>query len=132
MDTRFLFISTPLNRTYADVLAGVLTPYGKLDICTWQEMPDLLGYTLVFLDAGILADLKGFNSLTNMLDQLFSHHPQVRVLVTTSSPTWKRAREALVAGAVDYIRQTLDPNSLYNTLVPTLKRYLPDTPAKGE
>jgi DNA-binding NarL/FixJ family response regulator len=131
MDMRFLFISTPLNRTYADVLATVLSPYGKLNICTWQEMPDLIGYTLIFLDAGILADLKYVKSLTELLGQLFSYHPQARVLVTTSSPTWKRARDALVAGAVDYIRQTLDPNSLYNTLLPTLKRYLPDTPAKG-
>jgi DNA-binding NtrC family response regulator len=132
MKPKILFISTPSNKTFADILAEVISPYGGLDVFTWQDRPDLAQYALIFADASILGDLEHPTSLTDMLEQLMAEHPKAKVVVTTSSPTWKRTRAALIAGAVDYIRQTLDPDSLYNTLYPTLKKYLLDNPKLGE
>jgi FixJ family two-component response regulator len=127
MDNKFAFISTALNRSFAEVLANVLLPYGPLELRTWQETPDLCAYTLLFLDAGVLADVDPLNSLKDLLMELFQRCPGANVVVTTTSPTWKRSREALKAGAVDYIRQTLDPDRLSNDLNPTLKKYLPES-----
>jgi DNA-binding NtrC family response regulator len=132
MECKILFISTPRNQTFADVLGDVLRPYGDLEVCTWQDKPDLSGYTLIILDAGIQADLEHLSTLSELLKQLFQITPQARVLVTTSSPTWKRTREALIAGAVDYIRQTLDPDSLYNNLAPTISKYCAEKHQDGE
>lgn len=132
MECKILFISTPQNHTFAEVLEDVLLPYGQLEVCTWQDKPELKGYTLIILDAGILADQEELNTLSELLAELFKDYREARVLVTTSSPTWKRTREALIAGAVDYIRQTLDPDSLYNNLVPTISKYCAEKHQDGE
>ena len=132
MEYKFLFISTPLNRSFSEILAYVLSPYGKLEIHTWQENPDLSLFSLLFLDAGILADLDIPNSISSVMSELSRRCPGAKVVVTTASPTWKRTREALRAGAVDYIRQTLDSNQLHNDLDSTLKKYLKACPQNGE
>lgn len=124
MSAKILFITTLQNRAFSQVLSEVLLPYGKLDVTTWEHQPRIADYRFIFLDAGVLAELDTADSLSGLVSQLSKFYPQAPILVTTSSATWKRTREALLAGAVDYIRQTLDPDSLRYMIVPTLERYL--------
>jgi DNA-binding NtrC family response regulator len=73
----------------------------------------------------VLTEPDSPGSLTELLGQTFQKYPAANIVVTTTSATWKRTREALLAGAMDYFRQTLDPDSLRNYLNPTLDKYLP-------
>jgi hypothetical protein len=124
MSARFLFITTPFNHSFAEVLAEVLAPYGSLELSDWQEKPVLSFFNLVFLDAGIFADSPIPSNLTDSLAKLLRDFPSARIVVTSASTTWKRTRDALKVGAVDIIRQSLNPDRLGNDLRPTLQKYL--------
>lgn len=128
MALKFLFISTPLNRSFAEVLAQVLAPYGVLEVSAWQDQPPLSSYDLVFLDAGVIAESLSPAGLSASLAQLLREHPDARIVITSASPTWKRTRDALKVGALDIIRQTLNADRLWYDLKPTLEKYLDQTP----
>lgn len=132
MASKILFISSTYNQQFAQILMNVLEPYAKLELCNWQAKIELSSYALVFLDAGILIDLENTTSLTEMIQQLLHSNPDARIVVTTASPTWRRARECLKAGAVDYVSQSLDPVRLYNDLRSTLGKYLLEGNRDGE
>src|SRR5262245_28039015 len=48
-----------------------------------------------------------------------------RVLVVTGSPTWTRARDALKAGAIDYVKKTMDVAELRSIMKLALMKMLP-------
>ena len=127
---RFLLIAARESRLFGETLARVLKPYGALEVVTWPEWVasalDPVTYEFVFLDAGILADEKSLDSLAELVRSVLQRWPSARVVVTTASPTWKRAKEALQARAVDYIRQALDETDLRGQLQRTITLYIPD------
>ena len=47
--------------------------------------------------------------------------PDVKVIVATDSTTWRRARQAFLAGASDYIYKTLDERKIYKQIIPVLE-----------
>lgn len=115
MEYRFLFIHSAENQSFGQTLKHVLAPYGTLEIVSWDELissqTDL--YTLIFLDAGVLADTtQADDNLPQFVSHVCQRFATAKVIVVTTSPTWRRARESLQAGAVDYIRQTLDEDRL--------------------
>ncbi|MGA9349744.1 MAG: response regulator [Anaerolineae bacterium] len=63
-------------------------------------------YDLVIVDASAVGDV------LSLVSRLRAQQPQTRIVVVTASPTWQRAREALRAGAADYIRKSLDGEEL--------------------
>jgi DNA-binding NarL/FixJ family response regulator len=72
-------------------------------------------YDLVIVDAGYVHDVP------ELIFQLRSRRPRLRVVVATASPTWQRAREALKAGAADYIRKSLDRELLRSRIKTVLE-----------
>jgi DNA-binding NtrC family response regulator len=126
MAQRFLYIYPQENLAFAQALANVLSPYGGLDVIAWSELKELdLGdYCLVFLDAGILVDPHQPDSLSQMVTMLCQRWPKVKLIIVTASPTWRRAVEALQAGAVDYIRQTLDEDRLHREMEAAIAYYI--------
>ncbi len=123
---RFLFIHAHENQAYGKTLQYVLAPYGNLDLYPWETIKDLdlNTYTLVFLDASILADLNKPKTLEDFISQLSSRWPDTKIIILTTSPTWRRARAALQAGAVDYIRLTLDENLLSKDMEAAISFYI--------
>jgi DNA-binding response OmpR family regulator len=77
---------------------------------------------VIIVDAGAVCDA---NELTA---QLLAQRPGVCVVIATASPTWQRARQALRAGAADYIRKTLDEREL-RTKIEAVLRVLPPSAA---
>lgn len=126
MEHRFLYIYPKLNPAFVEVLANVLASYGKLEVISWSELNalDLNGFSLVFLDALILADPQGNDSLGQIVTYICQRWPQVKLVVVTASPTWRRAVEALQAGAVDYIRQSMDENHLRREMESSISYYI--------
>jgi len=105
----FLLVGTPSSSQWSSILRRALSPLGELRIASEADAPREIArksYDAIILDAGAVRDV---NTLTSLLRQ---GHPHARVIVATASPTWRRAREALRAGAADYIRKSLDEQEL--------------------
>ncbi|MAT96513.1 MAG: hypothetical protein CL608_05165 [Anaerolineaceae bacterium] len=61
----------------------------------------------------LLVDASGLKmELAERVAWLHGRFPQVPIVVLTSSPTWRRARAVLQAGAADYMRRSLEDERL--------------------
>lgn len=60
------------------------------------------GVDLVILDAA------AFDNLGQTISDLRGAYLSAKVLVFSSLPDWRQAREALLAGAIDYLPKSLD------------------------
>jgi DNA-binding NtrC family response regulator len=100
---RFLLIGAHGN-FWQRVLAQAVQPFGSLAA---TEVDDLLPSTAAQYDF-VVVDAAFVENVPAVIRQVRRGNPQARVLVITLSPTWKRARDALKAGAVDYIKKSLD------------------------
>ena len=101
----FLLVSTKIETQWVSVLRQALSPLGSLHIMSEEEVlpADILTcYDLIIVDAGAVCDT------VSMVSRLREEQPRARIVIATASPTWKRARDALQAGAVDYVRKSLD------------------------
>ena len=73
-------------------------------------------YDLIILDAGVVSDLVSTIHWIHLQDS------EARVVVLSSAPTWKQAREVMLAGAIDYTRKSLDREHILSTLKRNLTR----------
>lgn len=126
MNRHFLFVYSLENVAFEKVLQRVLAPFGLLENTPWGKM-DMIQtdqYDLVFLDAGIVANEEEPDNLTRFVSTVRQRWPNTNFILITASPTWRRAKDVLQAGAVDYIRQTLDEDRLRRELDSSLKYYV--------
>jgi DNA-binding NtrC family response regulator len=80
---------------------------GKLDVMERKALDShALNYKLYVIDATYVQDA------SNTVRLIRSKDPKARVLVVTSSPTWKIARDVLKAGAVDYVKKSLNKEAV--------------------
>ena len=73
-------------------------------------------YDLVIIDATMP------DSEMVLLSKIRAQQPQTRLLVLTASPTWRRAREVLKAGAMDYLSKSLSEKEYLDTFREILNR----------
>ena len=73
-------------------------------------------YTLIILDILNLTDKKIAETITNIQNC----QKDTYIVLASSSPTWKKGRAALRAGAADYITKSFDPNRIAKFLKPYL------------
>jgi len=59
-------------------------------------------YDMIIVDAGSITDM------SERADTLRKRYGDTHLVVLTDSPTWEEARAALLAGATDYFRKSLD------------------------
>jgi DNA-binding NarL/FixJ family response regulator len=88
----------------------------EIDQIEWRD------YDLVLLDAGVVGDLPA------VISQIREHNPEARIIVFSSSPDWKQAREVMLAGGVDYTRKSLDREYISSTLKKNLAKPAPPWP----
>lgn len=74
------------------------------------------GYRLIVLDTLHIPKKRIFPTITYLKNQ----RPEVKIVVVSASPTWTTVREALKAGATDYIAKSFDPVKVVNALTPYL------------
>jgi len=73
----------------------------------------------------IIVDAAAVENVVSFVSDLHTLRAQVPIVVATLSPTWRRARDVIEAGAKDYIRKSLS----IDRLTSTLERILEDTPS---
>lgn len=96
----------------------------ELGIAGEDEMKQIVwrDYDLVILDAGAISDLP------TVISQIRVYNSEARILVFSSSPDWKQAREVILAGGVDYTRKSLNEEYILSTLKKNLAKPSPPWP----
>lgn len=79
-------------------------------------------YELAILDANTIPDP------VSTVNAIRSGDPRVRIVVVSSIPHWKEARELLLRGATDYVRKVDDEAAVRHMLENSLSR----VPSEGE
>jgi DNA-binding NtrC family response regulator len=85
-------------------LCKALTGLGELQVLPEKEAMEQIAhskYDMLIIDAGIL------DREMALISRVLTEQPYSRVVVLTASPTWRRAKEALQTGAMDYLSKTL-------------------------
>jgi DNA-binding NtrC family response regulator len=119
MPKDFLLVGSQTDSAWVTALREALRPRGELDLATEFDAVSKMRknvYKLVIIDASHLA------SEEEIVTLLHRNNPDVPLVVASASPAWERARLALVAGAVDYIKKSLDENTLSATFDDILAR----------
>lgn len=114
----FLLISEKAGTRWALILQHALSPLGQLRLVPEEEAAQAVSegwYDAIIIDGGAVRDM------VKLVFRLRVQQPQARIVVATASPTWKRSREVLRAGAVDYIRKSLDEQELRSKIQAVLE-----------
>ncbi|MBK8128921.1 MAG: response regulator transcription factor [bacterium] len=125
MGYQVLLITGNRSTAWGDILRQALANDGDLFTTTVATFDSVLThqlFDLIIVDASEVADF------TNVVREIRHHLPQSQVLVVTASPTWQRARDAMQAGAVDYVRKTQNPLELTRYLQSLLSGERPQPP----
>jgi DNA-binding response OmpR family regulator len=107
-----VLLGTTIDHYWQNALREALTPLGRLDVMTPEQVAasGLDGkYDLVAVDATHVEDVEQFVS------RLRAECPERRIVVLSAAPTWQSARAAFEAGAMDYLPKDLDKRNLLKT-----------------
>ena len=90
-----------------------VTGLGEIDCTSWRD------YDLVIIDAGSIDNLRA------VIFYIRRHNVEAKIVVFATAPEWKQAREAMLAGAVDYAQKSLDDETIHSILEKNLGRRVP-------
>lgn len=98
----------------------------EVEVASQASMPQIgwINYDLVVLEVGFIRDLRATIAVIRR------ENPDARIIVFSASPDWKEAREAMLAGAVEYARKSLDYETVLTTLKKRLDKQFHDVPGK--
>lgn len=119
---RFLLINSSEDDYWWKVLRESLSPEGSIDVSKEDEALERFRagkYDLLIIDESAV------ESVPHLISRLRSGREETRIIVATASPTWRRAREAYQAGAMDYISKTLVSSEIRNTIRSVLTKSPP-------
>jgi DNA-binding response OmpR family regulator len=102
-----------------------LSPMGSL--CVLAEEDAVVSvehhsYAVIIIDAGAIHDA------ALLTRRLRTHRPEARIIIVTASPTWEYTREALQAGAADYIHKTFNQEELRAIVREVMDKPPPERP----
>ena len=109
MVANILLINGSHDHDWADTLKGAINTLATLKIAREEDVIkhiSLSKYDLIILDAVAV------KNMSLLIARINSQQPDIRIIVATSSPTWTRAREAYQAGAIDYMKKTLNKEEI--------------------
>jgi DNA-binding NtrC family response regulator len=119
---RFLLLNGSDDDLLKTFLAEALRPLGSVRVAHAEqkiapdnEEPDGL----------IIINATAVEHVEQLVAQLRAERPERRIVVITASPTWKRARAAFEAGAIDYLPRTLTIEEMRAAFQQALRKPLP-------
>ena len=113
------------DHNWQTYLREALAPLGKLRTMEVQEAMNLSGDHLQEL---MIIDATFTENVDMLVSRVRSAQPDRRIVVVTASPTWKRARAAFEAGAIDYLPKSLTKADLLRTFSQIRQKPLPPWP----
>jgi len=128
VDVAFLLIGDDRESTWSPMLAEMVAPFGRLHVVSEQEAleeTERNRYDVIIVDATVVSEV------APLVARLRARQPEARMVVATLSPTWQRAREAMQAGAFDYIRKSFNKKETRAAIRGLLKRPRPAQPLES-
>lgn len=119
MQGHFLLINGSREPYWLQVLQDALTSLGVLHI---GASADAIQHLLKDEYDSIIVDATAVDDAPALVTSIRARRPSARVVVVTASPTWRRAREAFQAGAVDYIPKSMNSEDLRSVFASFLVR----------
>jgi DNA-binding NtrC family response regulator len=109
---QLLLIGAP-KHPWRKILQTAVKPFAELDV--YDEAQSYLKgykkkYDLVIIDA------KEIEHAEEWVARLRSQLPSTRIVVLADAPTWQQAREAFLAGSMDYAKKLVDKDKLSKLL----------------
>jgi len=108
-----VFIDSQNDHHWIETLRQAVTELGRsLVFLDWRQMATLScwNYDLTILDASTDVDL------ISIIGCILTCNPLARIVVISSAPHWKQARETLLAGATDYVKKEDDRSAVLGVL----------------
>jgi DNA-binding NtrC family response regulator len=99
-----LLLGRPEDRTWEEYLRKAVEELDREPVlATGTAITEIPwgDYELVILDDSAVVEL------ARVISQIRSLNPEARIIIFSSSPSWEQAREAMLAGAVDYAPREL-------------------------
>lgn len=119
---RCLLISATSGDLWIGALTRVLDEWG-VDLTTIDssqiESTHCETYDLIVLDAAVTTDLR------STISKIRAQASHARIVVYSSLDDWRRAKEAMLAGAVDYAIKSLDHGQIVDILKECLRQRVP-------
>jgi DNA-binding NtrC family response regulator len=115
----FLVIANQEEFSSSPDVLNALQALGEVAVLPPKEAVEQIlvsKYDMVIIDATML------DSELLLLSRIRAQQPDTRLLVLTASPTWRRARDALKAGAMDYLSKSLNEKEYLDTFRELLDR----------
>ncbi|MGQ9598886.1 MAG: response regulator [Anaerolineae bacterium] len=114
----FLLVSEEEESLWPSVLRRALAPLGELQVLSEEKALQAVSARPVPM---VILDAAGVRDVASLTSRLKKQRPDLHVVVATASPTWRRARNALQAGASDYIGKSLEEEKLRAQIEAVLK-----------
>lgn len=118
LQKRLLLIRVTRDCAWHEALSKAVALWGELHYSEYEEAMQKIvnsDYDLVIIDS------LAVENVPQLVSAIRNQQPDTRVVVVTSSPTWRRARDAFYAGASDYIRKSYDSKELTAVLQAALQ-----------
>lgn len=113
MNKNFLVVTKRSRSSWVTTLKRAISAFGNLQVVSEENLESEMTrdiYDMVFIDSSVITNA------TQIVMQLHSTYPGIPIVVAALSRSWRRTRDALRAGAADYILKSLSVDELSNVI----------------
>lgn len=117
------------DRQWREVLEHALQPLGNLTmidneegglIAVQKKLEMGEKYEIIIIDVGTVGGRS-----SSLVRQIREEQHEAKVVVATTAPTWRQAKEFFQVGAIDYVRKSQDEKQVLLTFQEVLRKKLP-------
>ena len=133
MNKNFLVVTNQPKSSWVVTIKRAVSALGLLQVVSEEDLESEItrtAYDMVLIDSSAVADA------TRLVSHLHSALPSTPIVVAALSRSWRRTREALRAGATDYVLKSLTSEELASTIMNVLSseklQPVPSTPATSK
>lgn len=107
MDVNFIVVAKR-DRLWLKNLRRGLEPLGSLQIAEGED--DVIFNIRHQSFAAIIVDEHEVDDVPRLIKRIRDIQTDARIVIISEEPSWRNARNVLLAGATDYIKTTIGPN----------------------
>lgn len=125
-----LILLISADRQWRAVIGEALAPLGDVHLVDSEKsglkhIRESLSrhqpYEVIIVDVGTVGDRK----YSSLVSDIRAEQRETRIVVASAAPTWRQSKDAFHAGAIDYIRKSLDKKELSTVFQEVLNKKLP-------
>lgn len=107
---KIVFVNNKEGSLWETAVVEALTPIAELMI--WTEKKTLDNFCKSKMDLLLIDASTIENEIVLFVQTLHLENEWIPIVVATTSPTWRRARAVLLAGATDYIGRSFEHEAI--------------------